>query len=93
MACGAGPERESDRFRGLIDRTSDAFSAVYSYYDPSQRGRSLGNFMILWLVDTAVSTGLQHVYLGYWIEDCDKMSYKTRYRPIELLGDTGWHKL
>jgi arginine-tRNA-protein transferase len=77
----------------LIDRTRDAFSAVYSYYDPNQHGRSLGHFMILWLVETAASTGLTHVYLGYWIEDCDKMSYKTRYRPIELLGDSGWHKL
>ena len=77
----------------LIDRISDAFSAVYSYYDPAQRDRSLGNFMILWLVETAASIGLSHVYLGYWIEACDKMSYKTRYRPIELLGDTGWEKL
>ena len=49
--------------------------------------------MILWLVETAASIGLSHVYLGYWIEDCDKMSYKTRYRPIELLGNTGWEKL
>jgi arginine-tRNA-protein transferase len=77
----------------LVDRISDAFSAVYSYYDPAQRERSLGNYMILWLVETAASIGLSHVYLGYWIEDCDKMSYKTRYRPIELLGNTGWEKL
>ena len=50
--------------------------------------------MILWLVETEQrSTGLSHVYLGYWIEACDKMSHKTRYRPIELLGDAGWQKL
>ncbi len=77
----------------LIDRISDAFSAVYSYYDPKECDRGLGNFMILWLVETAASIGLSHVYLGYWIEGCDKMSYKTRYRPIELLGDSGWEKL
>lgn len=76
----------------LIDCTSDAYSAVYSYYDPADRDRSLGNFMILWLVETAASTGLNYVYLGYWIEACDKMSYKTRYRPIELLGDAGWQR-
>jgi len=77
----------------LIDRITDAFSAVYSYYDPKECDRGLGNFMILWLVETAASIGLSYVYLGYWIEDCDKMSYKTRYRPIELLGDAGWGKL
>lgn len=77
----------------LIDRIADAFSAVYSYYDPLEHSRGLGNFMILWLVETAASIGLSHVYLGYWIEACDKMSYKTRYRPIELLGDSGWRKL
>ena len=77
----------------LIDRIGDAFSAVYSYYDPAQRNRSLGNFTILWLVETAASIGLSYVYLGYWIEACDKMSYKTRYRPIELLGDAGWEIL
>jgi arginine-tRNA-protein transferase len=77
----------------LIDRISDAFSAVYSYYDPKEYDRGLGNFMILWLVETAASIGLSYVYLGYWIEDCDKMSYKTRYHPIELLGDAGWGKL
>jgi arginine-tRNA-protein transferase len=49
--------------------------------------------MILWLVETAASIGLDYVYLGYWIEACDKMSYKTRYRPIELLGDAGWETL
>lgn len=76
----------------LIDRVSDAFSAVYSYYNPEERNRSLGNFMILWLVEAAASAGLSHVYLGYWIEDCEKMAYKTRYRPIELLGDGGWEK-
>lgn len=74
----------------LIDRVGDAFSAVYSYYDPTQDHRSLGNYMILWLVETAASTGLEHVYLGYWIGACDKMSYKTRFRPVELLGEGGW---
>ena len=77
----------------LIDRISDAFSAVYSYYAPQEGERGLGNFMILWPVETAASIGLSHVYLGYWIEDCEKMAYKTRYRPIEILGDTGWEAL
>lgn len=85
---------EGDLVAGcLIDRISDAYSAVYSYFDPEYGDRSLGNFMILWLVETAASIGLSYVYLGYWIEACDKMSYKTRYRPIEQLGDAGWETI
>ena len=34
--------------------------------------------------------GLAYVYLGYWIGGCGKMSYKTRFRPIEALGPNGW---
>jgi arginine-tRNA-protein transferase len=30
------------------------------------------------------------VYLGYWIRNCRKMNYKTRYRPIELLTNGHW---
>ena len=52
--------------------------------------RGLGNFMLLWLVEKACNMGLSHVYPGYWIADCRKMAYKTRFRPIEALGPTGW---
>ena len=37
--------------------------------------------------------GLSHVYLGYWIMNCDKMSYKTRYRPYELFLRQQWHQV
>ena len=74
----------------IVDRISDAYSAVYSYYDPKEQNRSLGNFMILWLTNEASKIGLSYVYLGYWIKNCNKMAYKTRYKPIEILGSTGW---
>ena len=46
--------------------------------------------MILWLVEHARELGLNYVYLGYWIEDSPKMSYKERFRPLERLGPDGW---
>jgi arginyl-tRNA--protein-N-Asp/Glu arginylyltransferase len=31
-----------------------------------------------------------YLYLGYWIKHCQKMSYKTNYRPLELLQENTW---
>ena len=49
--------------------------------------------MILDLITRAQREGLPHVYLGYWIADTPKMSYKARFRPIEALGPDGWRLL
>jgi arginine-tRNA-protein transferase len=74
----------------LADRMDDGYSAVYSFYDPSRGGRSLGTWAILWLIERARAQGLPWVYLGYWIADSRKMAYKTRFRPLEALGPAGW---
>lgn len=74
----------------LADRQSDALSAVYSLYDPESTARSLGTYMILWLVERACAEGLPYVYLGYWIAESPKMAYKARFRPLEGLGPQGW---
>jgi arginine-tRNA-protein transferase len=77
----------------LTDRLGVGLSAVYSFYQPDRAGRSLGSFIILWLVDECRRLGLPHVYLGYWIAECRKMSYKSRFRPIEALTRDGWRRL
>jgi len=77
----------------LTDRVSDGLSAVYSYYDPDHVGESLGTYMILWMIDEARRLGLPYVYLGYWIAESRKMSYKTRFAPLEAFGPGGWYKL
>lgn len=74
----------------LIDHLSDGLSAVYSFFAPTERTRSLGTYMILWLIERTIARGLAHVYLGYWVSECAKMSYKTRFHPMEALGPDGW---
>jgi arginyl-tRNA--protein-N-Asp/Glu arginylyltransferase len=77
----------------LTDRMVKGLSAVYSFFDPAQSRRSLGSFLILRLIDIARERGIEHVYLGYWIENSRKMSYKTRFRPLEALTREGWKPL
>ena len=74
----------------LADRLADGISLVYSFFDASEATRSLGNLMILDHIQFTRKLGLPYVYLGYWIEGSDKMSYKARFKPQEQLTHEGW---
>jgi leucyl-tRNA---protein transferase len=74
----------------LVDLLHDGLSLVYSFYEPNQTRRSLGSFMILDHVIQAGLTTHPYVYLGYWVKGSDKMDYKVRFSPVELLRPEGW---
>jgi arginine-tRNA-protein transferase len=74
----------------LCDRLSDGISMVYSFFDPQYSARSLGSYMILEHVDYTRRQGLPFLYLGYWIDGCRKMSYKSRFTPQQHLTPEGW---
>ena len=74
----------------LFDRMSDGLSAVYSFFDPAESRRSLGTYMILWMIGEARRLELPYLYLGYWIGDSPKMSYKAKFQPLEAYGTGGW---
>ncbi|MGZ6020037.1 MAG: arginyltransferase [Phenylobacterium sp.] len=74
----------------LVDVMNDGLSLVYSFYDPTQSRRSLGSFVILDHVVQACLMDLPYVYLGYWVRGSEKMDYKVRFSPIELLKPEGW---
>lgn len=77
----------------LVDLLADGLSLVYSFYDPARSRDSLGAFVILDHVTQAQLAGLPYVYLGYWVPGSDKMAYKARYRPLEVLKPGGWTRL
>lgn len=77
----------------VTDRMHNGLSAVYTFYDPDQARRSLGRYAVLWQVEEARRSQLHAVYLGYWIKNCRKMSYKTEYRPLEMLVNQRWVRL
>lgn len=77
----------------VCDQLEDGLSAVYTFYDPDQERRSLGVFAILAQIEIARNQGLNYLYLGYWIKQCEKMRYKIQYRPLELLINRRWMRL
>lgn len=77
----------------VCDYLDDGISAVYTFYDATLSERSLGKFAILAQIEKAKQLGLGYVYLGYWIKQCEKMNYKTDYRPLELLVNRRWLRL
>jgi arginine-tRNA-protein transferase len=64
-------------------------SAIYFFYEPEERQRSLGTWNVLSLIDEANHRGLPYVYLGYYVEGSRSMEYKGRFAPSELRGDDG----
>ncbi len=74
----------------VIDPVEDALSAVYTFFDPDYAERSLGVYAILWEIELAKQIKLEWLYLGFWIKECQKMSYKTEYQPLEFYDGQQW---
>lgn len=74
----------------VIDHVEDALSACYTFFEPTLTRRSLGVYAVLWQIAEAKRRDLPWVYLGYWIRDCEKMSYKDRFRPLEAYLSNRW---
>jgi arginyl-tRNA--protein-N-Asp/Glu arginylyltransferase len=77
----------------LTDILTDGLSMVYSFYDPIERSRSIGTYIILDHIERARRMGLPYVYLGYWVEGSPKMDYKRRFLPQERLRHDGWTRV
>lgn len=74
----------------LVDAMKDGCSLVYSFFNPEAHERSLGSFVILDQINRVRENDLPHLYLGYLIEDCEKMNYKKRFQPLQSLKEEGW---
>lgn len=73
----------------VIDVLEDGLSAVYTFFEPHARG-SLGTWAILWQVEQCRMAKLPWLYLGYWIQESRKMTYKSAFNPHQLLRSGRW---
>jgi arginine-tRNA-protein transferase len=79
-----------DFLPGAPSLTSEGgLSAIYCFYDPEERQRSLGTWNILCMIEEAARRGLPYVYLGYYVPGCGSMEYKTQFRPNQLRDADG----
>lgn len=77
----------------VVDYLDNSLSAVYTFFEPKFSSYGLGVYAVLWQIQQARELGLQYVYLGFWIENCQKMSYKTQYQPLQGFVNQRWQTL
>ncbi len=73
----------------LIDLVRDGISSIYFFYDPDYAHLGLGNYSIYKQIDLAKERGLEWIYLGYYVKECDSLNYKARYTPHQILYEEG----
>ena len=78
---------DEDRLIGvdLIDILEDGISSIYFYYDPDYAKLSLGKLSLYNQIKFASRSNKKWIYLGYYVEDCPSLSYKSEYKPFITL--------
>ncbi len=74
----------------VTDALTQGYSAIYTFFEPNEIKRSLGVFGILSQIEFTRQKQQPYLYLGYWIKDCQKMSYKVQYKPLQMLINNQW---
>ncbi|USD38971.1 arginyltransferase [Ferrimonas sp. SCSIO 43195] len=77
----------------VTDELEHALSAVYTFFAPELARRSLGVLGILKQLELAQQQHKAFLYLGYQIDECRKMAYKTHYHPYQVLVTGGWQAI
>ncbi|HEX3149858.1 MAG TPA: arginyltransferase [Gemmataceae bacterium] len=77
---------------GYVDVLPRSLSAIYFFYDPDERSRSLGTYNVLRIIESAADRGIPHVYLGYFVAGSRSLEYKARFQPNEVLAPDGQWK-
>ncbi|WP_417453127.1 arginyltransferase [Kiloniella sp.] len=77
----------------LVDWVHGGVSAVYSFFDIEYSNKGLGSYMILWLIAESQRRKLRYLYLGFWIKESQKMSYKSKFTPLEAFQGGVWSEL
>ncbi|EFO22213.2 arginine-tRNA-protein transferase [Loa loa] len=77
---------------GVVDILPRCLSAKYLYYDPDYEFLALGTYTALREIAFTQELAkerpqLHYYYMGFYIHSCQKMRYKQRFHPSDLLCD------
>ncbi|MFZ5998350.1 MAG: arginyltransferase [Nitrospirota bacterium] len=75
---------------GIVDEAIDALSSNYFYYDTDYLERRPGVFSAINEILFAHELGKRYYYIGFYIEETEKMSYKKFFRPNQVLENGEW---
>ena len=73
----------------LTDITPNTVSGVYHYYEPECEERSIGTFAMLQTIALARLLQKPWAYFGYWVAACPSLSYKSNFKPCEIINTQG----
>lgn len=76
----------------VVDRGEQSLSAVYTFFEPDLGRLSLGIYSILKQIDLCRQWGYRYLYLGLYIAQSRRMSYKALFRPHERLIGGDWRR-
>lgn len=74
----------------VVDQLENALSAVYTFFEPKFSDYSPGVHAVLWQIGQAKQLQKEFLYLGFWIKQCKKMSYKSEYQPLQTFRNKQW---
>jgi arginine-tRNA-protein transferase len=74
----------------VVDNIENALSAVYTFFEPKFSDFSPGMYAVLWQIEWAKQQELEFLYLGFWVKQCRKMSYKSNYQPLQQFKNKEW---
>jgi arginine-tRNA-protein transferase len=74
---------------GYMDSLPQSMSAIYFYYDPDERTRSLGTWNVVCALNEAAARHVPFLYLGYFVGGCASLAYKASFVPNQVRGADG----
>ncbi|MEL0630243.1 arginyltransferase [Psychromonas aquatilis] len=74
----------------LLSETAQSWSAFYCFYDPDYQAHSLGKYAVLQQLQLAKKYNINYLYLGYYIQNCQKMNYKNQFNPHQRFIKQQW---
>ena len=77
----------------LLDIDNVNLSAVYSFFEPKLSKLGMGNYMITQCLLFGKKNKNKYLYLGYYISEISSMSYKSRFKPGQILDGNDWQAL